>query len=342
MSRRGLFVWEIFLNFVYQFRNNITLCTMKKLFLLFALFNMVATACEKNDVADSINTPTEKPDDGGTDTIVEDNKIYYTTIDGERLFPNSTEPVIFGAILISNSYVDGQGVLTFDDKITCIGANAFRKCTTLKSITIPNSVTKIEDYAFHYCTSLDSVTIYDSVTSINEWAFDGCESLKDVYVNIKDLAVFSSSNVICGNIGGDKHLFVDVCELTKLVIPNGVTTIGEKAFFRCRSIVSVDIPNSVTNIENRAFACCSLDSIVIPGSVISIGDSAFYKCSSLTSVYCKALTPPTAILTTTGSWYAFYDNASDLKIYVPMESVEAYKSAQGWSDYANSIEGYNF
>lgn len=339
---------------------------MKKLFLLFALFNMVATACEKNDVADSINTPTEKPDDGGTDTIVEDNKIYYTTIDGERLFPNSTEPVIFGAILISNSYVDGQGVLTFDDKITCIGANAFRKCTTLKSITIPNSVTKIEDYAFHYCTSLDSVTIYDSVTSINEWAFDGCESLKDVYVNIKDLAVFSSSNVICGNIGGDKHLFVDGCELTKLVIPNGVTTIGEKAFFLCRSIVSVDIPNSVTNIENRAFACCSLDSIVIPGSVISIGDSAFYQCKSLTNVligdgvayiegwvffdcnrlncvYCESQTPPIAVNTNSWSpWYTFNQTSPDLKIYVPNGSVAAYQNADGWSMYASNIVGNDF
>ena len=63
-------------------------------------------------------------------------------------------------------------------------------------------------------------------------------------------------------------------------------------------------------------------------------------CSSLTSVYCKAITPPVAVLY--GGWEAFDNNASGRTIYVPMESVEAYKSASGWSDYADAIIGYNF
>lgn len=74
--------------------------------------------------------------------------------------------------------------------------------------------------------------------------------------------------------------------------------------------------------------------------VTTIGDYAFLYCSGLTSVYCKATTPPTADIY--DSWHAFDENASDRKIYVPMESVEAYKSAQGWSDYADAIFCYEF
>ena len=82
----------------------------------------------------------------------------------------------------------------------------------------------------------------------------------------------------------------------------------------------------------------SLTSVTIGDSVTTIGYSAFYKCWSLTSVYCKAVTPPAL----SGS-NVFYNNASSGRaIYVPMESVEAYKSASGWSNYASFIVGYEF
>ena len=76
--------------------------------------------------------------------------------------------------------------------------------------------------------------------------------------------------------------------------------------------------------------------MTIGDSVTSIGDYAFKDCTSLISVYCKATTPPT------GGSYMFSNNASGYKIYVPMESVEAYKSALYWDYYASSIVGYNF
>ena len=93
----------------------------------------------------------------------------------------------------------------------------------------------------------------------------------------------------------------------------------------------------VDKIGDGAFqGCMTLASITIPDSVNEIGDGAFHSCSSLKEVYCKPTTPPA------GGDLMFYDNASGRKIYVPTESVDAYKSAESWSYYADYIEGYDF
>ena len=93
----------------------------------------------------------------------------------------------------------------------------------------------------------------------------------------------------------------------------------------------------ITVVRNWAFSGCdSLTSITIPESVTTIGEGAFRNCSSLTSVYCKATTPPT------GGDNMFYKNAPGRTIYVPTESVNAYKSASYWSKYKYDIVGYDF
>ena len=122
---------------------------MKKILLLLAVVGVMFTACSEKGADDDINN--------GGEPSAKDNKIYYTTFDGKKLFPNNTEPAIFGAILVSNTYEDGQGVLTFDDTITSIGDYAFQNCTSLTSVTIPDSVTSIGNYAFGYCPSLTNV-----------------------------------------------------------------------------------------------------------------------------------------------------------------------------------------
>ena len=195
--------------------------------------------------------------DGDSGDSAENNKIYYTTSDGKKLFPYDSGAATFGAILISNTYIDGQGVLTFDDTVTTIGYEAFRDCSSLTSITIPDSVTTIGNDAFYRCSSLTSVYISD----LSAWCkIDfGSSSANPLYYA--------------------KNLYLNTELVTDLVIPSDITEIKSYAFCGCSSLTSVTIPDSVTTIGGSAFSSCSnLTSITIPDSVTTIGGSAFRYC----------------------------------------------------------------
>ena len=258
--------------------------------------------------------------------------ILYTTTNGETIEPNNFD-------YLTNTYEDGVGMLAFDgSKVTEIGKNAFYYCRSLTSVTIPESVTSIGDSAFYYCDSLTSITIPDSVTSIGDYAFYECHSLRSVYIT--DIAAWcniSFGDYYSNTLRYGANLYLNNELVTDLIIPDIVTSIGDYAFSYCRSLTSVTIPDSVTSIGDYAFYTCeSLTSVAIGNGVTSIGSYAFYSCDSLTSVYCKPTTPPT------GGSSMFGSNASGRTIYVPRNSVEAYRSAWYWKNYASDIEGYDF
>ena len=306
---------------------------------------------------------------------IPNNEIWYTSTDGEVVMPYVTDA--FDANIVSNTYKNGKGVIKYDGDVTTIGYEAFRYCSSLTSVTIPDSVTSIGDYAFAKCSNLTSVTIPDGVTTIGVCAFRDCQSIVSVTIPDSVTTIGDGVFLSCYNLTEFKGKFAedngrilvvdgtliafapscgakeytipdsvtiiemsafrDCQSLTIVTIPESVTTIRNYAFYDCSSLTSVTIPDSATLIGDYAFKkCSSLTSVTIGNSVTSIGKGAFDVCGSLTSVYCKPTTPPA------GGQYMFDQSASGRKIYVPYNSVDAYKSAEYWSRYASDIVGYDF
>ena len=208
--------------------------------------------------------------------LPKNNKIWYTAT--EKVEPY--DKTVFGATYQSNEWnsATGEGVITFDNEVTTIGAEAFYECSSLTSVTIPDSVTTIGDFAFCCCYSLISVTIPDSVTAIGDGAFIACYSLQEFS------GKFASDDGRCLVIEGVLNSFAPA-GITGYTIPDSVTTIGGMAFCACYSLTSVTIPDSVTSIGAEAFYdCSSLTSVTIPDSVTTIGGSVFRVCYNLTSV----------------------------------------------------------
>ena len=187
---------------------------------------------------------------GGGDSeeeVISNNmiKYYASEILPETIVNNSNglHTNAFNTTITSHTFEDGVGIIEFEEDLTQIGSRAFYYCTSLTSITIPNSVTSIGDYAFSSCSALTSITIPDSVTSIGSSAFSDCTSLTSI--TIPD-SVTSINNYVFGYCSA----------LTSITIPDLVTSIGSQAFYYCTSLTSITIPDSVTSIGNYAFSGC--------------------------------------------------------------------------------------
>ena len=195
------------------------------------------------------------------------------------------------------SFCGSLSKIIIPSSVTSIGDNAFMGCRSLLDIVIPSSVTSIGDDAFAGCHSLSKIVIPSSVTSIGDRAFNNCSSLK--YISIPKSVICLNGNPFADWDGkleclSPNFIYEDDVLFNKdkskiisfrnqnvesYVIPNSVTSIGDSAFWGCRSLSDIVIPSSVTSIGDSAFwDCSSLSKIVIPSSVTSIGDCAFDNC----------------------------------------------------------------
>ena len=180
-----------------------------------------------------------------------------------------------------------------------IWSETFKDCVNMTSVTISDSVTDIGDYCFKNCTSLTTVRLPRNLEDVNTGVFNGCTSL------------------------------------TSVTFQTNLESIGGEAFSGCTNLTSITLPNGLKYINGESFrGCTSLTSVTIPASVTWIGSKyVFDGCTSLRQVVIRATTPPTL----DEDYGPSFENCNNCLIKVPSSSVQAYKEAEGWSNYADRI-----
>ena len=267
--------------------------------------------------------------------------------------PNSVTSIGGGAFINCTKLT---GEIVIPNGVTRIEGSTFSHCSNLTNVVIPNSVRSIGSEAFTRCYGLTSVEIPSSVISIGLRAFNWCSELTSVHIS--DLAAWCSitfEDEYSNPLYFATHLFKDGQEIKDLVIPDGVTSIKGYAFDCCYGLTSVEIPNSVKDIEVDAFRGCyyiknvkfgnnvksigdrvfylcgDLTKIELPSSITNIGKEAFYGCGAVSYISCNAITPPTC------GDKPFIDVHKSLPLYVPTESIEAYKTADVWKEFTSIL-----
>lgn len=191
-----------------------------------------------------------------------------------------------------------------DEKIGYTGTCVYGSCPKYDTAIIGNCVSRIGNSALAYEYDLTAITIPNTVTEIGKQAFDHCESLSSI------------------------------------TLPNSVITIENYAFAHCNSLTDISIPEGVTTLGIDTFDYCdNLTGITIPSTVTSIGDESFYVdvptvANQHRAVIINAITPPTLGINV----FDAHGMAATYPIYVPAQSVEAYKAATNWSSYADRIQ----
>ena len=215
---------------------------------------------------------------------------------------------IFVAVAPSN--VEGFSV----DFAKYVGDYVFMGCEQLENVSFLDGVEVIGAWSFCDCINLLTAFFGDDVTTIREGAFYNCPK-------VTFTGKFSTGGGSGGNINDSEGNFV------------GVTTPPADG--------NVDLGGSTGVGQGAMQNNTAVTRLVIPESVERISAWAFDGCVNLKTVICEPLVPPTAVFSSTGMWAAFDNNAEGRRFYVPAESVEAYKSAEGWRDYADAIFAMN-
>lgn len=249
--------------------------------------------------------------------VMGNNEIWYTSTDGQIVEPS--DPGAFRANIISNTYLNGKGVLRFDADVDRLGESTFKSCYTLKTITLPESVKTIGKYAFRYCHSLTEIYLPQTLTEIPEETFKGCSSLTKINLPETLLSI-------------NNYAFYNCSSLAQIDLPKSLTGIGLAAFYQCTSLTKISLPVGRATIASSVFSECSNLEEVVMENVISIEDNAFYKCRKLKKVSIRGGFIPS---TTSAAFTECY--LEDIALQVPAGYKAIYEQAELWKDFG-SIE----
>lgn len=240
---------------------------------------------------------------------------------------------------------NGLTSIEFPSNLSSIGDWAFASCRGLTSVNLPSSITKMGEYVFCKCKNLSSVKLPSEITAISEGTFAGCISLKNIELpaginSIDEYAFNGCSNLQDINLpSGITTISSGAfwgCNLTNVILPSALTSIGDIAFVNCSNLANVTLSSNITSIGRAAFSDCkSLKNLTISKDVTSIKDIRFnndYEDLELESVYVAWQNPIEA-----GSFFNRI-KISNCTLYVPQGTKEAYANADVWKDFENIIE----
>ena len=220
--------------------------------------------------------------------------------------------------------------LTYLAQFSNVGKECFKECYSLYNLTIEEGVKSIPDYCFSRCVKLKFDKLPQSLTRIGFCAFEEC--------NLKNVVLPNSITKL------DNGCFMRNESLENINIPSSINVIPSGFVRDCTSLESIEIPSSVDSIMGVAFSGTPIKEISIPASVKVVGNQVFCDCNNLLRIYCYAQVPPRI----GGNWTMFpifdqFDNKGICTLYVPKESINAYKNDEQWGVIENikSIESGN-
>lgn len=219
--------------------------------------------------------------------VVDENNLNYASDDGVLTNKDGTELLVYPAGRADREYRIPERIsrignsafcccanltrVELPDTVTEIGKNAFDNCSRLETVRLPEKLTELSDHTFVDCTSLRSIELPDTVIKCGNSVFQGCSSLSSVKLS-------AGLDTVAG------LLFEECAALRSIELPAGIKTVATEAF-ALSGIEEIVLPEGLTTIGMRAFyGCESLKKITIPASVTKIGKSAFAGCQNLTSI----------------------------------------------------------